>query len=161
MPIGYSRSQIALHWIVALLILWQYVGNGGIGAAWRALRQTGEAVMTPAAASHILAGFAVLALVGWRIALRLKRGALSAPVSEPAMLRLAAAATHLALYALMIGLVVSGGMAWFGGVGPAMGAHKLMKTLLIALIGLHVVAALWHQFWLKDRLMLRMMRAEG
>lgn len=156
MPKGYSRAQIALHWIAAALILWQFVGNDAIARAWRAVRQGTEATLGLAGWSHILAGVAILALVVWRLALRRSRGAPPAPGTAP--LRLAASATHIALYLLMIGLVVSGGVAWFGGVGAAMGAHKLMKTLLMVLVGLHVLAALWHQFWLRDGLMERMRR---
>ena len=33
-----------------------------------------------------------------------------------------------------------------------------VKVALLALVAVHVVAALWHQFWLKDGLMLRMKR---
>ncbi|MDR0807534.1 MAG: hypothetical protein LBE86_00095 [Gemmobacter sp.] len=33
-----------------------------------------------------------------------------------------------------------------------------MTTLLMVLVGLHVLAALWHQFWLRDGLMERMRR---
>lgn len=156
MPKGYSRAQIALHWITAALILWQFVGNGAISQAWRAVRQGAEATLGPAAWSHILAGAAVLVLVVWRIALRRMRGAPPAPGAAP--VRLAASVAHLALYLLLVGLAVSGAVAWFGGVGPAMGAHKLMKTLLLALVGLHVLAAIWHQFWLRDGLMERMRR---
>ena len=36
--------------------------------------------------------------------------------------------------------------------------HEAMKAVLMALVALHVLAALWHQFWLKDGLMARMKR---
>ena len=56
---------------------------------------------------------------------------------------------------LLIGLV-----AWFGGSETAGDLHGLVKPVLIVLIAVHVLAALWHQFWLKDHLLRRMMRAE-
>jgi cytochrome b561 len=31
---------------------------------------------------------------------------------------------------------------------------------MLFVLAVHVAAALWHQFWLKDHLLLRMMRAE-
>lgn len=37
--------------------------------------------------------------------------------------------------------------------------HKLFQPLFYVLIGLHVLAALWHQFVRKDGLIKRMMRA--
>ena len=46
--------------------------------------------------------------------------------------------------------------AWFGGIDPAAEVHEVLRIVLLALVGAHVLAALWHQFWLKDGLMLRM-----
>ncbi|MEY3308596.1 MAG: hypothetical protein RLZZ413_2634, partial [Pseudomonadota bacterium] len=39
-------------------------------------------------------------------------------------------------------------------------AHEVMTSLLLVVLAVHVAAALWHQFWLKDHLLRRMMRAE-
>ncbi len=36
--------------------------------------------------------------------------------------------------------------------------HELAKPAFVFLIAVHVVAALWHQFWLKDGLLVRMKR---
>lgn len=72
------------------------------------------------------------------------------------MLRKAAHWGHLALYALMILMPLSGLAAWFGGLEAAAEVHEAMKPLLLILVAVHVAAALWHQFWLKDGLLLRM-----
>ncbi|CAM8636051.1 Cytochrome b561, bacterial/Ni-hydrogenase [Paracoccaceae bacterium] len=48
--------------------------------------------------------------------------------------------------------------AWFGGIVPAADAHEVMKVALLALVGAHVLAAIWHHVWLKDGLLLRMKR---
>lgn len=160
MPKGYSRSQIVLHWATAGVILWQFLGNGAISAAWRDLQQGQEVAFNPLIALHVLGGLAILALVVWRLVLRARRGAPAAPEAEPPLLRQAAAATHGALYLLLVGLVVSGGMAWFGGIAAAAGAHEVLKALLLALVALHVLASLWHQFWLRDGLMDRMRRPQ-
>ena len=60
----------------------------------------------------------------------------------------------------MLLMPVSGLVAWFGGVDTAADAHEVMSNLMLFVVGVHVAAALWHQFWLKDHLLLRMMRAE-
>ena len=39
MPERYTRAQIVLHWLVALLVLAQYLNNGAIGSAWSAIRR--------------------------------------------------------------------------------------------------------------------------
>jgi cytochrome b561 len=80
------------------------------------------------------------------------------PEVKPAILKLAAHLGHMGLYALMIAMPLSGAAAWFGGIEAAAEAHEVMKFLMIALVAVHVLAALWHQFWLKDGLLLRMKR---
>ena len=159
-PAGYSRLQIALHWIAALLILQQYLFKDAIAAAWDAIGRGAETAFDPLVMAHVLGGVLVLAFALWRLALRARDGAPQMQ-GESAAQRLVARLTHLGLYALMILMPVSGGVAWFGGVGAAAAGHNLMKVLLLALVALHVVGALYHQFVLKDGLMNRMRRAGG
>ncbi len=78
---------------------------------------------------HIVVGFAILALAAWRIVLRATRGAPELPREEPAPLRFIAAATHGLIYLLLVGLPISGAMAWFGGVDPAIYVHLIGKTV--------------------------------
>lgn len=157
-PKGYSARQIRLHWIVAVLIVLQVVLHEPIVAAWEAVEQG----QTPAEGwlvlSHVLGGLLVFLFAVWRLVLRQMRGVPPPPEEEPELLRKAAHWGHLALYALMILMPVSGAMAWFGGIEAAAEAHEVMKALLLVLVGVHVLAALWHQFWLKDGLLLRMKR---
>ena len=153
---GYRRSQIVLHWVTLGLVLWQFIGHDAISEAWRSLRQGTELAFNPLVAAHVLGGGAILALVLWRLLLRRRHGG---PVEANPRLRLAAAVTHGGLYLLLIALTLSGAAAWFGGVEAAAEAHEVLKALLMALIGLHVAAALWHRFWLRDGVMARMLRA--
>ncbi|AMY70275.1 cytochrome b [Frigidibacter mobilis] len=158
-PTGYSRTQIRLHWVVALLIVPQFVLHDGISAAVRALAQGREPTFDPLVPLHVVGGVVIAALVLWRIALRTRRAAPSLPEGEHPALKLAAKLTHGGLYLLLLGLPLSGAAAWFGGLRAAGEAHEVMKTLLLALTLLHVLAALYHQFVLKDGLMQRMKRA--
>lgn len=158
---GYSRIQIALHWVTVLLILWQFVANDAMGQAWRALRQGSEAPTSVMVAAHIFAGVTLLVLAFWRMILRVTRGAPASPAGQSPMMRTASAAVHGALYILIVAVAVSGSVAWFGGIEAAAEAHEFLKTLLLVLIGLHVAAALWHQFWLRDGLMERMRKPQA
>lgn len=157
-PKGYSRLQIGLHWGVALLILAQFIFADSISHAFRAILRGEAFSFDPLVFSHIAGGFAVLAFALWRLVLRKSRGAPDMPAGSSALTRMAAVVTHGGLYLLMVLLPISGAIAWFGGLETAGEAHEVMKALLLALVGPHVVAALWHQFWLKDGLMLRMKR---
>lgn len=155
-PKGYSRTQIRLHWIAAVLIVVNILFEDPIGNAWEAIEKGGAASYSSGVALHVFGGLAVLAFALWRLALRASRGVPPAPAAEPAPLRMAAHLGHLALYALMILAPVSGAMAWFGGVEAAAEVHEVFKPLFILLVGVHVLAVLWHQFRLKDGLLLRM-----
>lgn len=155
---GYSFTQIRLHWVVAALIVFQLIFGEAMGAAWRAVSQGTEPVMSNMVWAHIIAGIAVLALVAWRVGLRLSRGVPEVPHSDNALMMKAATWGHLALYAVMIAAPLSGMAAWFVGVAAAAEVHELFKPVLILLVLGHVVAALYHQFWLKDGLLLRMKR---
>jgi len=59
---------------------------------------------------------------------------------------------------LMVLLPVSGALAWFGGIQMGAETHEVFKTLMLALILLHIAATLFHQFVLKTNLMARMKR---
>lgn len=155
---GFSRVQIGLHWVVGLLILYNLLMGEDMSHVWRA-GQGGGATMTTGAWAHIFLGIAVLALVLWRLVLRLTRGVPAAPEGESALMKLAGSAGHLALYVLMIAIPVTGLLAWYGGVTSLAAIHgELLKVILWVVITLHVVAAFYHQFVLKDGLMERMRR---
>ena len=153
---GYSRTQIALHWAVAALIVFQLIFGEEMGTAWEAVEDGLAPNMTLTVWAHIVAGSAVLALVVWRLALRLTRGVPDAPAGEPAALRMAGHLGHWALYALMVATPVTGLLAWYGGITSLAEVHELAKPALIVLILIHVAAAFYHQFRIKDGLMDRM-----
>lgn len=157
-PKGYSRTQIALHWAAFLLIVQQFVLHEGIAEAWDVIEEGGVPAFDPVVAAHVFGGIAVLAFALWRLVLRRTRGVPELPAGEPALARMAAHLGHYALYALMIVMPLSGAVAWFGGVEAAGEAHEAMKPLMLILVAVHVLAALWHQFWLKDNLLVRMKR---
>lgn len=153
---GYSRAQIALHWIVAVILVPQVLLEDGIKHAFRAAMRGEAAEQTAMAAFHVYAGILILALVLWRLTLRAWRGVPQAPAGGGALLELLARAVHLLLYAVLLLLPATGLAAWFGLSEPAGELHELMKPVLLILVGLHVAGALWHQFVLRDGLMGRM-----
>ena len=151
---GYSGAQIALHWLIAGGVLFNYIVSSGMG---RALHQRleGTEISVPIAGLHVWAGMAVLLLVALRIGLRLMRGG---PAAEPGAMGKAASAVHGLLYLLMLAVPVSGAVAWFGGVEAAADPHGMLASLLIALAGVHALAALFHHYVMKDGVLRRMLR---
>lgn len=156
-PAGYSRLQIALHWIVALLILQQYLFKDHIAEAWEAIGKGIEAAFSPLVLAHVLGGAAILVATVWRLAIKARRG-IPPMIGDSAVLNAVARLTHLGLYALMILMPASGAMAWFGGVEAAAATHNVLKVALLALVVLHIAGALYHQIVLKDGVMARMKR---
>lgn len=157
-PTGYSWTQIRLHWVIALLILFQLVFGEEIGPAFRSLMKTGAASYGPAALAHIGAGVLVLALGLWRIALRFTRGAPALPADEPRLMQIAAHALHGLLYLLIIVVPLAGLVAWFGQNREVAELHEQAKPVFVVLISLHVLAGLWHHFVRRNGLLLRMRR---
>ncbi|MFZ1774321.1 MAG: cytochrome b/b6 domain-containing protein [Rhizobiaceae bacterium] len=155
---GYSTAQKALHWVVALIIVQQVVLHENMLAAWEAYTKNGDAagLSSLSVQAHVWGGLAVLGFALWRVWLRRTHGAPAVPANEPPLLKLAAHATHVLLYALMIFVPISGAAAYFGGVALASTAHVVMKNVLIPLVLLHVAGALYHHFWLKSDVLKRM-----
>jgi cytochrome b561 len=171
----YGPVAIVLHWAIALLIIvtWPlgYFGEGiealvGASQAWL----------------HKSLGLTVLALSLVRLAWRLGHRPPPLPASIGAVRAAIARITHAAFYVLIIALPLSGWLrtssgkyplSWFGLVDLpkfpirpksaeaelAAASHAVLGWVMLALVVLHVAAALHHQFRLKDALLLRMLPA--
>ena len=110
----------------------------------------------PLILAHVAGGVLILALVIWRLVLKSQRAAPPPPDNEPALLKLAGQLAHWSLYGLLAAMSISGMAAWFGGLEAAAAAHGVLKILLIALIGLHVLAVIFHHLILKNPILKRM-----
>jgi len=130
-PKGYSRTQIALHWLVAILIIFQFVLHDAIVAAWAAIAKGESPEIATAVWAHIIAGTLVLAFGLWRLLIRYTRGAPPLPENEHILLKGLAHATHVFLYALMILMPISGLATWFGGSETANFVHSTLKVPLM------------------------------
>lgn len=149
----YSTQQIVLHWAVVLLLVFQYLWNEPMGTAFRTWMREGQKSLSGGALAHLLAGVAILLIALWRLALR--RGAPPAPHGTAPLDRLAQA-VHWLLYAMLIATPATGMIAWIAGIRDVGEIHEVLTTVLLALTGLHVVGALYHQFVLRDGLLNRM-----
>ncbi len=90
----YTRLQIALHWIAALLILQQYLFKDAISAAWEATTKGLESFFNPLVLAHVAGGALVMLFALWLLSIRAKRGA-RAMLGDSALRRgLARVRTH-------------------------------------------------------------------
>ena len=169
----YSAVAMALHWaMAAILVPMLFLGGELIRAPSGSILPT----------LHASAGVTVLLLAIARIWWRLANLPPEIPAGTPALERAAAKLTHGLLYAMMILIPVSGAFAYSGYADehpsnavasffgvlsiPSFGLlsshlmcdiHGLLVNLTFGLVGLHVLAALKHQFVSRDGLFWRML----
>lgn len=152
---GYSGTQIALHWLLAVLIVvaW-FTGGGG-----RAAIDTVEKGGSPGFVLHIALGLSILALVAVRVLVRLGRGAPAAPGAPGSLLARAGDWGHGLIYLLMIAVPLGGFATYYFGFGLG-DIHALAANILMLVVLGHALMALYHQYVLKDGVLRRMMKAE-
>ncbi len=170
---GYSAMAKALHWLIVLLVLAQFVVAilmPGIG------RNT---VLEPLISRHFALGVVILVVMAIRLTLRLRH---PVPLDTPGLMgweRWSASVTHGLFYLI---LLIGPFLGWasasahslsvnvFGLIPlPSIAApkarwaltagdiHTYMMWALLALIGLHVTAALYHHFFRHDDVLRRML----
>ncbi|MFN3960185.1 MAG: cytochrome b [Parvularculaceae bacterium] len=167
----YSAPARWLHWLVALLVVLQ------IALGWIAEAEKDDARSLEILHAHVQLGVLILGLMLLRLTWRLARSAPAPPAGEPPHGRAIAAETHGALYLLLLTMPASGYVIWsfmnapmsFLGVfalpdlWPVMPEDETSRAIawyfhvyssraLMALIALHVGAALYHELILRDRL---------
>ena len=154
---GYSTVQILLHWTIAALVIFQLIFGESMGAVADAMRDNITASPTDQqlASLHYWFGIAILALVAIRIGVRLYRGAPPSNGMSPLAER-AAQLAHTLFYLLLIVVPVTGLLGYYLG-DPWGDLHTWGKPAFIVLIAIHASAALFHQFWIKDGTLRRML----
>jgi cytochrome b561 len=164
----YSKRTAILHWLIFLLV----VGAFFLGHYLADSENTAQKLsLLPV---HFLVGDLTLLLVLVRIYFRKKDGE-PAPANANPLLNKFAAATHGLLNISLIAVAITGMITVaasgviealkksdpsllpdFKKVG-ARETHELFITVMLLLLALHVVAAVYHQFIVKDNLMRRIM----
>lgn len=174
-PTRYGWGAILLHWLIALVFIGQF-GLGFVMVRLSSQRTAFELIQL-----HKSLGFLLLALVILRIAWRLGNVWPALPSSVGRLERRTAPLAHLALYAFQIALPMSGwalasvsmleipSMPFNLFVMPNLplaesdaaenlwtSAHWYLAYAGIALVALHIAAALRHHFQLRDAVLTRM-----
>jgi len=168
----YTSIAILLHWVMALLIL----------ITWSIAIVVSDMPLSPARIAgfswHKWLGttgfFLVVVRLLWRGSHQVPKFEITMPAWQEKMMQ----CTHIALYLLMLAIPVVGWLMssakgytvnYFGlfdlpdlvekdkGLGSVLKEiHEVLANGLMALVGLHILAALKHQFIDKDGLLSRM-----
>ena len=160
-PDVFTATQVWLHWVIAGLIFVQLVMNEGMEIAFAARMDRTEPELPVTALAHMIIGGAVLALTLWRLILRWRIGVPPPEADANRLIRWSSKFTHIALYALALGMPLTGALAWFGWSDIASEIHEAGRLLLIGVILLHVLGALFEHSIMGNDTLARMLRPGG
>ncbi|MBS0248834.1 MAG: cytochrome b [Proteobacteria bacterium] len=170
---GYTGTAKTLHWLIVALLIAQFI------FAWTMPGIRRDTPVTTLISLHFTFGVIVLAVAVIRLLVRLVRGAPAPEPGIPAWQETSSQIVHWLLYALLLIVPLLGwinadfrgmpiimfgyqvphliaartpGWQWTGDV------HGLLANyVMLALIGLHVLGALYHHFVMRDGVLKRML----
>jgi len=167
----YGHVAMTLHWLIAVLL----VGVGILGLIFESIPRASRMFYINL---HTTIGLVMFGFVLLRILWRLTNPVPPADVSWSRLVIISSELTHKALYGLMLAVPIIGVIAyvWHGRIfdfglfkldfgmasaktiyDPAEEIHSALAYGLFGLVGLHVLAALWHQFIVRDGIFRRIL----
>ena len=172
-PTGYTATAKALHWLIVALLIVQFI------LAWTMPDIRRDTPVTTLIGLHFTFGVIILAVAVLRLAVRLVRGAPPPEAGIPGWQETSSQIVHWLLYALLLIVPLLGwinadwrGMpvALFGYEMPHLIAARaagwqwtgdvhglLANYVMLALVGIHVAAALYHHVVMGDGVLRRML----
>ena len=169
----YRISQKVVHWLMAFFIILDLFVAQKFGGVME------EADRIESRSDHASVGLIIAALLVIRIYLRLRHGAPVLPSKMPPWQQRLAHGVHFVFYLLLVAMIATGvatamnadsiispfGLFAYGdGSGSEdtfltiRAIHEFITDAMIALILLHVVAALYHLIIVRDEAGVRMLR---
>lgn len=169
----YDTVAMGLHWLIAMLVIFMLIFGEDL------IR--GKDGDTLAPSLHVSIGVSILVLSILRLVWRLMNPPPAYPASMAPWEKTASKALAVVFYALLIGIPLTGWLAMpkfiseeaamagiraFGAfplpTAPSLGlpmksVHAIGSNLMIALLALHVLAALKHHFINRDEILRRML----
>ena len=178
----YDGVAMTIHWVTAVLMIYMvFFGEDLMKTGMRAARAGDATNATFQPSIHVSIGLAILLLTLLRVVWRLTHTAPAYPASMKRYEVVGSKSLHGIFYLLLIGLPITGwlsfgevaarlpalvGTSFFGALPVPLAPfttrifgemHGLGSNLAMALIGLHVLAALKHQFIDKDSIFSRIL----
>ena len=173
---NYDNVAVALHWTTAVLVVVQFV----LAITWDDFAKPTQETMQSV---HVSLGVLLTAVIIARLVWRLMPGH-QVPAIELGWVKLASKAVHYGLYALLVAQAVSGFLfrwaqghpvSFFGlfAIPGPFGAlsrpdrrlihevHEYIGWAIVIIAFAHALAALYHHYVLKDRVLMRMLPGDG
>jgi cytochrome b561 len=174
---SYTVTARALHWITAALILFM------LPAGFMAAHEWGGPLQDALYDLHKSFGALIIPVVVFRLIYRWMHPPLPLPEDIAPVHRLAAGATHWALYILLVAQPMVGWIATSAYPAPVpffwkitlpsiwtedralsdqlFSIHQLIGIAIACLVAAHIAGALYHHFVRKDRVLMRMINGSG
>lgn len=175
-PRSWNAIARSLHWLMAALIIVQ----GLVG--WVAQEMESSPARVDAMTFHKSLGLTLLLLLLLRLAWRLTHPGPPPPGDSSSREIRLALLTHSAMYLVLGAVSLSGWVAASAYLIPwrlwwlipmprivpadkdtydlASSTHELLVVLFLALLAMHIAAALWHHFVRRDRVLIAMWRGD-
>lgn len=173
---NYDNVAVALHWTTAVLVVVQFV----LAITWDDFAKPTQETMQSV---HVSLGVLLTAVIIARLVWRLMPGH-QVPAIELGWVKLASKAVHYGLYALLVAQVVSGFLfrwaqghpvSFFGlfAIPGPFGAlarpgrrlihslHEYIGWAIVIIAFAHALAALYHHYVLRNRVLMRMLPGDG
>jgi cytochrome b561 len=174
---GYGGIAKTLHWLIVALIIVQF------GIAWIMPGTRPDSQPETLTNLHLSIGVTIITIALLRVLWRLAHPVPLIADNVPAWQNWIARATHVLLYVLlflvpMLGWADASSRGWgiglfgLGTIPPLLpvdgswtdlfgNLHSFFAYSLLAVAGLHLAAALYHHFWLRDRVLTRMLPGDN
>ena len=156
---SYHFGQIILHWLIALLVFYQFISGNTFS-----VKKLNECKTIPVVYhddcsvifNHYWIGTLILILMIIRLVMRLYFGAPSASNKLPNYIKIIGKLSHLILYLLLISLPIIGLLGWYFDSSIMFPVHIGLSKILLFLILLHICAVGFHEGILGSKLLYRM-----
>ncbi len=172
-PQDYRVAQKVIHWLMGFFITLDLFVAQKFGGYLE------EAERLQSRMDHSTLGTMLATLLLLRLYFRIRSGAPALPEGMSDWQTMLAKGVHIGLYVAMICLLTTGVITAtqatdpiliFNSIEITMGVmtdenfvflrqfHEAMTWIMIGLIAIHVIGALYHQFVMKDRLLIKMLK---
>ena len=156
---SYHYSQIIIHWLVALLVIYQFTFGGNI--EFLELEscihsKTNALKSCQHLNNHYLIGVIIFLLMIIRLFLRILFGAPPLPKSIPLSIKIFARLSHYLIYFILFSMPFFGLYMYYFNSEISQFLHITFSKILLFLILLHICAVAFHEGVLGSKLFYRM-----
>jgi cytochrome b561 len=160
-PARYSAIQIALHWAVFVLVVVQLLTGDMMADYFHDLTRAGEQRPEMGSAVwHMVSGIMIFVFMLTRLALRFILGVPPSKADSPGWDKVLSKLNHWLFYVVLLAMPLVGLSAYLIPSRALGELHENTVPLLLALVALHLLGVVYHQFIRKDGLIRRMLNAE-